>query len=206
MVDNYAIIGSRVNGAIVVTCSKKVHWQIDLKGRLIMSVFRPAVQVSQTSHFSAGMAWRKNPKATKRDRALEFLVIEYAFVNSRPYIKFPGGTNKSNPTEVDPIDTLRREWKEEVGEELTGVCDPPHMVKDQGHTKYFRLIDPEQRVGNMRTVVKVEQEVGRPDEHLGPPRWVAAVDLLRYCGPLEIFRNHRSALEAAVKILDPRLL
>ena len=156
---------------------------------------------NERSHFAAGMAWRRNPTTGR----LEFLVIRYTQSGRPTSIKFPGGTNRRTG-EKDPITTIRREWREEVGYDLLGICPKAYIVQDKGHKKFFFLIDPEHQQTGMRREIKIDVEEGRPDEHLGPPMWVEVNELLRRSGLWEIFFSHRAALEAAVRLLDPSLL
>ncbi len=140
-----------------------------------------------------------------------FLVLEYDSGKGRQ-IKFPGGTNVDKPGETAD-ETVHREVRQETS--LVFVRDPlkiyerrlPPRNGEGSHTKYAFLIDYSDCGGDMR--IQPFQEGGGGGDHLSPPFWRTASELLNpeaygFKKDDGLFSTHRPMLEAALMELKKR--
>jgi len=158
------------------------------------------------NHFVAGMMWRINPS----NGQVEVLVIQSSEDGKLPVCKFPGGTNRISRLPLlfrheTPAETLKREWKDEVGQTLKSAGAKPCQFRIGGHTKHFYLLD-QSDVSPIdcfiRKMVKIDRESGRPPETLGPPEWVPVNDIRNRLSPYFMYGHHAVALKKAIATIE----
>lgn len=136
---------------------------------------------------------------------VEFLVLDYYhFVSGRTSIKFPGGTSEEGEVPfVDLSKTLRREAREEVGDQVEimlsdewisdrvvmKVEGPANASGEITHRKYFFLIAIDEISGCIR-----QNKMDDGDAKLSIPRWVSAEHLYDH-----IFPTHFPAFVMGLK-------
>lgn len=132
---------------------------------------------------------------------VECLAIDYMKAGGRMQVKWPGGTSKNKEVPFrDMVATLRREVREEVGEEVEinltdDVLNGRRVILKKElsptHIQYFFFVSDDDISGNIRKIPKYDD-----DELLSPPYWIEAEKLSE-----KIFRSHRPALMEALDFI-----
>ena len=116
--------------------------------------------------------------------------VDWRYSSLPPQVKFPGGTNIGHPEDGGPVDTLKREVKEETGMRLDApkyLCDLPE--NRDGIRRWFYLSAIEDCVGELR-----REEILDGSDILSSPYWVRVDHLSRM-----LFRTHLIPLRRAIR-------
>lgn len=156
--------------------------------------------------YSGAIIWKVE------DGVLKFLVFWTWFTSSKyrispAQLKFPGGKSRGHPEDSNPLDTLRREVMEELGQELGDVRINPnarpiavHFSPSEQevlqypevpmHQKIFFLLHESELVGKIRKSSKLDG-----GSEMGTPMWLPA-------SGIPLYGQHRKAARRAVKMLS----
>lgn len=165
----------------------------------------PSQETREPSHYCGLVVIRFSPEIAGE---LEGLVTNYQKLGSRTQIKWAGGTSKNGEEPfADMVKTVRREAKEEIGDEklppkfhikielsdeaLKGRLLGKPTVLSPTHAQYFYFVAYDEMAGTLR-----QRDVWDGDEKLSPPYWLETEKLAE-----RIFHSHRPALFEALEFL-----